>query len=245
MDDAADAFEPHAVARFEGGDQRLPPVLLAAVQRLVGVGAVAQRVRFGVAQQAGDGRGAVGADVVDGEVGEVAQGERLRVDLLALRAPFGGERFGQRLARDDLRCAALRADRPAVERDAPGAVERLDRDLLPEALHWGGVRHLRARYRGTRKASSSPITMKPYPTRRLSSPPMFTTSRTIVMPRMTKATPPMRMSWITIQRLRASSSDGSGGRLAIEHLSQLRRRSGHRFGTSREQLLGRVVAPGD
>jgi len=62
---AADPLDPHAMARLEPGDERFPQRLLAAVERLVGIGAVAQRVGLGVAEQAGDRRRAVGGDVVD------------------------------------------------------------------------------------------------------------------------------------------------------------------------------------
>src|SRR5690606_20323892 len=158
VDDPADPLEPDPVARLERGDERLPQFLLAAVERLVGIGAVAQRIGLGVAQQVRDDSVPAGGDAVDRVIGEIAQREAARVDLVALRAPFGGERLGERCTGHELRLAALRTDRAAVERDAPGALERLDRDLSPEALHSDGLRHLRARTIGMTNASSIPNT---------------------------------------------------------------------------------------
>jgi hypothetical protein len=157
VDDAADAFELDAVALLDGGEQRLPQLALAAIERLVGVGAVAERVGLGVGEQLVDRADAVVCDMVDREVGEAAQREGLGVYLLALGPPFAGHGLGERARGHGLRLPALRADRTAVERDAPAAVSLLDGDVFPEPFHSSGLRHLRARKSGTRKMSSNPM----------------------------------------------------------------------------------------
>src|SRR5690242_18910552 len=71
------------------------------------------------------------------------------------------------------------------------------------------------------------------------------------MPTSTIATPARRTALITIQRLRATASltcrlpRSLSCRSSIEHLPQLRGRCRDRLCARREQLLGRMIAPGD
>ena len=61
--------------------------------------------------------------------------------LLRHRAPFLGDRLGQRLRRHDQHRLGRRAHRPAVEQHAEAAVAGVDRRLLVEALHWRKALH--------------------------------------------------------------------------------------------------------
>src|SRR5690606_1151807 len=135
-------------------------------------------------------------------VGQIAQRKSLRVDFLPLVAPFPGHRFGERRRGNELRRTTLGPDRPAVERHAPGVFRRLDRHVLPDAFHARGVRHLRARARGSQNAPTSPAPSAIH----AATCGYWITSRRPRMPTRTRATPARRAALIVIQRWRARSS---------------------------------------
>ncbi|OGS51870.1 MAG: hypothetical protein A3J40_05740 [Erythrobacter sp. RIFCSPHIGHO2_12_FULL_63_10] len=122
MDHPAHPAESDAIARLDRSQQRLPFGLLTRVERIPRVGAIAQRVGFSEAQQSGDCRWRIGCDLIDREIGHVAQHEASRVDLVALLLPFTGERRGERHRGDDLRRAHCRQNRAAIEPDLPSAL---------------------------------------------------------------------------------------------------------------------------
>ena len=147
-----------AVPRLRPGEQRIPRRRLFALQRGIAVVAVAEKVGLGIG---GDGFGkgrAVARRQIDRGVGDAGHRHRCRVDVATLRIPFGGDRFGELLARHHQRGARGGAHRAPVKRDAPAAVLRDDRRSLPEAFHGaGGVRQRRARMRGMIAKSNTPV----------------------------------------------------------------------------------------
>ena len=158
--DAADPLQLDAARRLASADQRLPDVLLAAVERFVGVGAVAQRIGLAEGQDGVDRARTVVTDLVDGIIGEAAKRKIARVDFFALALPFFGHGIGQCLGGHDLRRSALRFYPTPVEQHAPAAIGLFDRHILPEALHSGDFQRLASRS-GIAKNSNAPNTSRP------------------------------------------------------------------------------------
>ena len=110
-----------------------------------------------------DGTSAVGRDHVDRVIGQIAQHQSGRIDLLALPGPFGRERLGQGLARNQLRSSALALHRAAIECDAPQCAFGHHFNSFVEPLHGRGVFHFRARNTGATSRSIIPIAVKAQP----------------------------------------------------------------------------------
>ena len=155
VDDAGGELEHRVVALLRPGEDRVPQLSLARDQgrRAPRRDNKADRIRHKRRGRAR--RRPVRRDPVDRGVGEAGQRHGARIDRLALRIPFVGDRLGERgVGRREIG-AARRLHRTPVEQDA---VLRIRRRLLVEALHgWGGVRHRRARYPGAKKLIARPI----------------------------------------------------------------------------------------
>ena len=157
VEDADDAFELHAVDFTGQLEQRVPRRPLPRGERLVGFGAVTQRVALGVGEDAADGIGGIDGNDVDRKIGHVAKAEPGGVYLLGLRAPLIGQGLGERATEDDLRAGLRGLHPPSVECDLPAGVRWLDRDLAPKPLHGFGLRQRRAISRVTTNTSTKPI----------------------------------------------------------------------------------------
>ena len=112
---------------------------LARDQRLGMAGAIEQQIGAEIfCDIVGHGVDAVG-DLGDA-VGKARQRHGQGGDGLALRIPFGGDRFRDGAGRRHDVAAGWRADRLAVERDGKAAVGWRDAGLLVEPLALGHAR---------------------------------------------------------------------------------------------------------
>ena len=105
------------------GQHRVPMRGFARDQRLGMAGAIEQQIRAEIfCDIVGHGIDAVG-DLGDA-VGKARQRHGQGIDGLALRIPFGGDRFRDGADRRDDLAAGRRADRLAVQRDGKPAIRR-------------------------------------------------------------------------------------------------------------------------
>ena len=127
--------EPPAEPRFCPGEHRPPGGVLPLDERLRTVGPVEQQVVAGIGGDiVGDLAGA-GRHRVDRGIGDASERHGRRVDLLALRGPFGGDAAGDLFLGKREEIASRRLDRSAVELNRMQAVLLPDdADLLVEAL---------------------------------------------------------------------------------------------------------------
>ena len=137
VDDAERELEHDVVALLRPGEDRVPELRLARGQRRRPFGAVAEQVgsrhkRRGRARTPP----ASGRDPVDRGVGEAGQRHRARVDRLALRVPFVGDRFGERVGRRRERRGA-RASSPAGRRAGCARPRRRAADSCRSASRLG------------------------------------------------------------------------------------------------------------
>ena len=121
------------------GQHRVPMRGFARDQRLGMAGAIEQQIRAEIfCDILGHGIDAV-ADLGDA-VGKARQRHGQGIDGLALRIPFGGDRFRDGADRRHDMAAGGRADRLAVQRDGKPAIGRGRAGLLVEALALGRAR---------------------------------------------------------------------------------------------------------
>ena len=161
MDDAARHDEVDVVACPRPVERGIPALALERDQRGRMAGAVAEQIGLRIAcQPGGEGRD-VGRDTIDRGVGEPGQRHRAGIDHALDGAPFLGDGIGKRVGRQRQVDARRRLERATIEPNA--AID--DRDVAPEAFRGRhrGVRHRRARIRGTRIIPTKPITISTAP----------------------------------------------------------------------------------
>jgi hypothetical protein len=128
-----DKFDVEALLR--PSEQRVPRRYLFGLQHGIAVVAVTEQVGRGVGGNGFDKGSGVGRREVDRGIGKAGHRHRRGIDRLALFAPFGGDRLGERGACDGQRRALRRSHRSSVEPYAPAAILRREIDLFPETLH--------------------------------------------------------------------------------------------------------------
>jgi hypothetical protein len=106
---------PEVVARPI--EHRAPLLLLARLQALGGIGAIDQKIGAEKFLDFGRDRLRLPLHAVNDRIGEPGERHARRIDHVALRLPFGGDRFGKRPRRRGEWLARRRAHRPAVEQD--------------------------------------------------------------------------------------------------------------------------------
>ena len=105
VDDARNTLEVDVIARFGGGQQRLPDCPLSLEQRFVGVGPVAQRVGFGIGEQVTHRLWLIWGNHIERVIRHVAIDKGGGVNFRTLPGPFRRQRFGSGAGRHDLGAA--------------------------------------------------------------------------------------------------------------------------------------------
>ena len=193
----------HIVAQPRPIDQRIPRRGLPRDQILGRIGAVTEQVALGVRGEPLREQCRVGRDPVDRGVGEARQRHRARVDLALDRAPFIGDRLGQRIARQGERHAAGGAHGLAVEKDGAGVVEG---DVGPETLHARSPRAGTRRFKPLRDVTRA---RRPPPRRRRAAVPPRARAASAVTATLRAATAIARRRFPP----RSSSRSGSAPRM--------------------------------
>ena len=109
-------------------------LVLLGNQPFRGIGAVAEQVRTGKGDEVVEHRRFPPPHPINGDIGELGQPHRLRIDALFLRAPFLRDGVCKRLRRHGQLRLGWRADQLVVEQNGNALVFGRRGDLFVKAL---------------------------------------------------------------------------------------------------------------